>query len=65
MTERYLPVPVWNGVTDNWEPIDFRNGQRMGNWPDGFDATLLPVPEYSNGNCVQFVRDETCTREGV
>jgi hypothetical protein len=65
MTEKYLPVPVWNGSAGNWEPVDFRNGQRMVNWPDGFDPTSLPVPEYNDGDRVQFVRDETCTREGI
>lgn len=65
MTERYLPVPVWNSVTGSWEPVDFRNGQRVVSWPDGFDPTSLPAPEYSDGDCVQFVRDETCAREGV
>jgi hypothetical protein len=52
-------------VTGSWEPVDFRNGQRVVNWPDGFDPTSLPTPEYSDGDCVQFVRDETCAREGV
>lgn len=65
MIERYLPVPVWNGMLDKWEPVDFRNGQRVVTWPEGFDPALLPVPEYSDGDSVQFVRDETCTREGV
>ena len=65
MTDRYLPVPLWNGTTGYWEPIDFRNGQGVVNWPEGFDPTSLPIPEYSEGDHVQFVRDETCTREGV
>lgn len=65
MTERYVPVPVWNGMIGQWEPVDFRNGQRVGSWPASFDATLLPIPEYSDGDRVQFVRDETCAREGV
>ncbi|GCE24950.1 hypothetical protein KDA_04340 [Dictyobacter alpinus] len=65
MTERYLPVPVWNNFIGKWEPVDFRRGQRVVNWPTDFDTTLLPVPEYSDGDRVQFVRDETCAREGV
>lgn len=52
-------------MLDKWEPVDFRNGQRVVTWPEGFDPALLPVPEYSDGDSVQFVRDETCTREGV
>ena len=65
MTERYVPVPVWNGMIGQWEPVDFRNGQRVVSWPANFDATLLPIPEYSDGDRVQFVRDETCAREGT
>ena len=65
MTETYLPVPVWNSSKGMWESVDFRQGQCVVNWPRGFDPTLLPVPEYSDGDRVQFVRDETCTREGV
>jgi hypothetical protein len=65
MTDKYIPVPVWNGLRGYWEPVDFRNGQCVVSWPDGFDPTLLPVPEYSDGDRVQFVRDETCAREGI
>ena len=65
MTERYLPVPVWNGIIGQWEPVDFRSGQRVVSWPDGFDSTQLPLPEYRDGDRVQFVRDETCAREGI
>lgn len=65
MAEHYLPVPVWNSSTGMWEPLDFRQGQRVGSWPDGFDPAMLPVPEYHDGDHVQFVRDETCAREGV
>jgi hypothetical protein len=65
MTKRYLPVPIWNGSAGIWEPVDFHDRQRVVSWPDGFDPTALPVPEYSEGDRVQFVRDETCTREGV
>jgi hypothetical protein len=65
MTEKYIPVPVWNSLRGYWEPVDFRNGQRIVNWPDGFDPTLLPAPAYSDGDRVQFVRDETCAREGI
>ena len=48
-----------------WEPIDFRRGQQVVSWPEGFDPRVLPVPEYQDGDRVQFVRDETCAREGV
>ncbi|HEY7419436.1 MAG TPA: hypothetical protein VH593_29915, partial [Ktedonobacteraceae bacterium] len=65
MTETYLPVPVWNSSMGMWEPVDFRHGQRVVSWPGGFDPTSLPTPEYSDGDRVQFVRDETCTREGI
>ena len=65
MTDRYLPVPVWNNSTGQWEPVDFRNGQKVVAWPDGFDPAKLPSPEYRDGDRVQFVRDETCTREGT
>ena len=65
MTEKYLPTPVWNSALNQWEAVDFRHGQRVVNWPEGFDAASLPVPEYSEGDRVQFVRDETCAREGV
>jgi hypothetical protein len=65
MTERYFPVPVWNGMIGQWEPVDFYHGQRVVRWPDDFDSTQLPIPEYQDGDRVQFVRDETCAREGV
>jgi hypothetical protein len=65
MTERYLPVPIWNSVTGMWEPIDVYHGHRRVQWPNGFDLAALPTPEYSEGDRVQFVRDETCAREGV
>jgi len=65
MTEHYLPVPMWNNTSGNWEPVDFRNGQKVVEWPDGFDPATLPDPEYHDGDRVQFVRDETCTREGT
>ncbi len=65
MPEREIPVPVWNAMIGRWEPVDFHNGQRVGQWPDGFDAQALPVPEYQEGDRVQFVRDECCAREGT
>ncbi len=65
MTDRYLPVPVWNNRIGQWEPIDFRHGQRVVAWPDGLDLARLPLPDYCDGDRVQFVRDETCAREGV
>ena len=65
MTDRYLPVPVWNNRIGQWEPLDFRHGQCVTRWPDGFDPTRLPLPDYRDGDRVQFVRDETCAREGV
>jgi hypothetical protein len=34
-------------------------------WPRGFDLARLPLPDYRDGDRVQFVRDETCAREGV
>lgn len=34
-------------------------------WPHGFRHELLPIPDYQEGDRVQFVRDETCAREGV
>jgi len=34
MTEKYLPVPVWNRTAHRWEPIDFRAGQRIVDWPE-------------------------------
>jgi hypothetical protein len=48
-----------------WEPVDFRRGQRIVSWPQGFDPASLPAPEYCTGDRVQFVRDEICAREGV
>jgi hypothetical protein len=63
MSERY--VLVWNSLTRCWELVDFHHGQRVVPWPAGFDAGWLPVPEYEVGDRVQFVRDETCAREGV
>ncbi|GER86241.1 hypothetical protein KDW_04030 [Dictyobacter vulcani] len=65
MIERYLPVPVWNNMLGKWDPTDFRNGQRVVTWPTDFEPATLPVPEYVDGDRVQFVRDETCAREGV
>ena len=65
MTERSVPIPVWNSTIDSWEPIDFRNGQRVVEWPHGFSPQLLPIPEYQEGDRVQFVRDETCARDGA
>ena len=65
MTDCYLPVPVWNNRIGQWEPLDFRQGQCVTEWPDGLDLARLPQPDYRDGDRVQFVRDETCTREGV
>jgi hypothetical protein len=65
MTERYLPVPVWNNTRGTWEPLDYRHGQLLTRWPTGFDPARLLEPEYRDGDRVQFVRDETCAREGV
>ena len=65
MTDYYLPVPVWNNRIGQWEPIDFRQGQRVAAWPNGIDPARLPLPDYRDGDRVQFVRDETCAREGV
>lgn len=65
MTDRYLAVPVWNNRVGYWEPLDFRHGQRVVAWPDGFDLARLPLPDYRDGDRVQCVRDETCAREGV
>jgi hypothetical protein len=65
MNDRYLPVPVWNNRLGQWEPVDFRHGQLVTTWPDGFDPAQLPQPEYRDGDRVQFVRDETCAREGT
>jgi len=65
LAERSGPVPVWNSTMGRWEPIDFRNGQRVVAWPHGFSPQLLPIPEYHEGDRVQFVRDETCARDGA
>jgi len=65
VTDRYLTVPVWNNRVGHWEPIDFRHGQCVAAWPDGFDLARLPVPDYRDGDRVQCVRDETCACEGV
>ena len=65
MAERDLVVPVWNSMMGRWEPVDFRNGQHVVAWPYGFRQELLPIPDYQEGDRVQFVRDETCAREGV
>ena len=64
MTGRYVPVPVWNNRVGQWEPVDFRHGQHVAAWPNGFDLARLPLPDYRDGDRVQFVRDESCTREG-
>jgi hypothetical protein len=65
LSERYLPVPVWERLSRWWVPLDFRAGQRVIEWPEGFDPRMLPMPEYLAGDRVQFVRDETCAREGT
>ena len=65
MIDRYLPVPVWNNRLCQWEPVDFRHGQHVFAWPSSFDLARLPLPDYRDGDRVQFVRDETCAREGV
>ena len=65
MAERDHVVPVWNSLTGRWEPVDFRHGQHVVAWPHSFRQELLPVPDYQEGDRVQFVRDETCAREGV
>ncbi len=65
MAERDVPVPVWNSMIGRWEAVDFRNGQRVVQWPHGFKQELLPLPEYQERDRVQFVRDETCAREGT
>jgi hypothetical protein len=65
MAERDRIVPVWNRMIGRWEPVDFRNGQDVVEWPHGFRQELLPIPDYQEGDRVQFVRDETCAREGV
>lgn len=63
--ERYLPTPVWNVDLSRWEAIDFHAGQTIVAWPEDFDTARLPIPAYCDGDRVQFVRDETCAREGV
>ena len=65
MAERSVPVPVWNSTKGSWEPIDFWNGQRLVEWPHGFRQELLPIPEYQEGDRVQFVQDECCARDGT
>ncbi len=65
MNDHYLPVPVWNSRLGHWEPVDFRHGQHVTIWPEEIDVTRLPQPEYRDEDRVQFVRDETCAREGV
>src|SRR5256885_6730752 len=65
LAERSVPVSVWNSTMGGWEPIDFRNGQRVVEWPHGFSPQLLPIPEYQEGDRVQFIRDETCARDGT
>src|SRR5436305_6110568 len=65
LAKRSIPVPVWNSIKGSWEPIDFRNGQRLVEWPHGFRQELLPTPEYQEGDRVQFVRDESCARDGT
>ena len=65
LAERSVPVPVWNSTKGSWEPIDFWNGQRVVEWPQGFRQELLPIPEYQEGDRVQFVRDETCARDST
>ncbi|MDQ2905088.1 MAG: hypothetical protein M3Y81_16235 [Chloroflexota bacterium] len=65
MSDRYIPVPMWNNRSGQWEPVDFRHGQRVTAWPTGCDRARLPLPDYRDGDRVQFVRDETCAREGV
>jgi hypothetical protein len=49
MTDRYLPVTVWNNRVGQWEPIDFRHEQHIVAWPDGFDLARLPLPDYRDG----------------
>jgi hypothetical protein len=63
--DRYLPIPVWNAHTRQWEPVDYRRGQMLVTWPAGVDLIKLPEPLYHDNDAVQFVRDETCAREGV
>ncbi len=63
--DHYLPTPVWNTDLGQWEAIDFHDGQIVVAWPEGFDPSRLPAPAYRDGDRVQFVRDETCAREGI
>ena len=65
MAERDRVVPVWNSMIGRLPPADFRNGQHVVEWPHGFRQELLSFPEYQERDRVQFVRDETCAREGV
>jgi hypothetical protein len=65
LAKRPIPVLVWNSIKGSWEPIDFWNGQRLVEWPHGFRQELLPIPENQEGDRVQFVRDESCAREGT
>jgi len=65
MVERGVLVPVWNSTIGRWVPVDFQDGQRVVPWPHGFRQELLPIPDYQEGDRVQFVRDETCAREGA
>ena len=46
-------------------PSPTLHGQHVAAWPDGFELARLPLPDYRDGDRVQFVRDETCAREGV
>ena len=43
----------------------FLKPQRETTWLEGLDPARLPQPEYRDVDRVQFVRDETCAREGV
>lgn len=65
MAQRGVLVPMWNSTIGRWEPVDFRDGQRVVQWPYDFRHELLPIPGYQEGDRVQFVRDETCAREGT
>ncbi len=65
MANSDIPVPVWNTLAGDWEPVDFWNRQRVTQWPPGFNPHWLPTPEFQEGDRVQFVRDETCAREGI
>jgi hypothetical protein len=58
MADRHLPVLVWNNRVGQWEPVDFRLGQLVVVWPDVFYVARLPLPDYRDGDRVQFVRDE-------